>query len=366
MQELQELHKNMRMGVAPRQRVCYGNTTMQEMIVNGRAVALTAGVTVHEAARAAGIGIPVLCHRDGLHPSGGCGACTVEDAATGRLLPACATRADAAMRIETASPRALAHRKAALELLLSNHPADCEAPCQMACPARLPVPEMLRLIAAAKWGEAAALAQRHPVSCPAAPCEKACRRKPLGGAVAICAVHRLLAGAPPAPPQPPPAPPPKIPFRSRMTGLADDTLLALAHEKGPRTELADGEAFTREHARTEAARCLQCGCRKAGDCRLRELCADAGAKQSAFAGGHSAIVRERDGRGFAFDSSRCVLCGICVRVAQQAGASIAPAFRGRGFDARIAPPLGRAWHDIPAEVLATCATSCPTGAMSSN
>jgi len=151
-------------------------------------------MTVFDAAKAAGIEIPTLCHREGLHPTGGCGVCTVEDTATGRLLPACASRADDAMRIGTATERARAHRKAALELLLSNHPADCEAPCQMACPSGLPVPEMLRLAAAGRWDDAAALARQHPVVCGNTPCEKVCRRKPLGGAVAICAVHRLLAG----------------------------------------------------------------------------------------------------------------------------------------------------------------------------
>ena len=337
---------------------------MQQMTINGTTVTLAPGMTVHEAALSVGINIPTLCHRHGLHPSGGCGVCTVEDAAAGRLLPACASRADAAMRIETDSERVRAHRKAALELLLSNHPADCEAPCQMACPSHLPVPEMMRLIANARWEEAKTLTRRHPVSCGQGPCEKACRRKPLGGAVTICAIHRLLAGKHDAgvPPPPRPAHSGKV-FRSRMTGLPEETLLSLAQEKGPRTERAADAPFTRQHAQTEAARCLQCGCRKPDDCRLRTLCAEAGAKQATFAGGHSAVVRDADGRGFLFDTSRCVLCGICVRTAQTMDASVAPTFRGRGFNAQVAPPLGRTWRDVAPEVLAACATACPTGAM---
>ena len=340
---------------------------MSRMTINGITVSAAAGMTVCDAARSAGITIPTLCHREGLHPTGGCGVCTVEDTATGRLLPSCAFRADDAMRIETGTERVLAHRKAVLELLLSNHPADCEAPCQMACPSSLPVPEMMRLIADAKWDAAEALARQYPVSCGHAPCEKVCRRKPLGGAVSICAVHRVAHGVPAMPepnqaPHPRHAPPPAR-FRSRMTGLPDDALLALAREKGARVELAEGAAFTRRHAEYESARCLQCGCRKPDNCRLRDRCAEVGAKQAAFAGERSAIAREGDGRGFAFDSSRCVLCGICVRAASAMGASVAPAFRGRGFDAQIAPPLGRAWGDIAPEVLAACAASCPTGAM---
>ena len=337
---------------------------MQQMIINGRAVQVADHLTVYEAAQAAGIDIPVLCHRDGLHPSGGCGVCTVEDLATGRLLPSCASRADAAMRIETDTERVRAQRRIALELLLSNHPADCEAPCQMACPSGLPVPEMMRLVADGQWEAAETRARQYPITCEQPLCEKACRRKPLGGAVAICAIHRLLAGGTQTATVTGTKSlhTDKVRFRSRMT-LPDEALLALAREKGARTEWTEGEAFTSHHAQYEGARCLQCGCLKPGNCRLRDLCAATGARQAAFAGERSAIVRDHDGRGFAFDSSRCVLCGICVRTAATMKASIAPTFQGRGFGAQITPPLGRTWGDVAPDVLATCAAACPTGAM---
>ena len=334
------------------------------MTIDGIAVAIDGAVTVYEAARRVAIQIPVLCHRADLHPTGGCGVCTVEDAATGRLLPACATPASESMAILTASPDALQARRDALELLLSNHPADCEAPCQMACPSGLPVPRLLEAVAAGRWAEAERLARIYPVTCGnAAPCEKACRRRALGGPVAICALHRWLAGIPD--PQPPAArpPAPRRRFRARMTGLSEETLLTFCAETGTRRfEGIDPAAMTRAHAAYEAARCLQCGCRKPNDCLLRELCTEAGARQSAFAGAHGSTARERSDR-FCFDAARCVLCGICVRTAGQLNASIAPAFHGRGFAARIAPPLGRVWSDIPAEILAACAAACPTGAM---
>ena len=53
----------------------------------------------------------------------------------------------------------------------------------------------------------------------------------------------------------------------------------------------------------------------------------------------------------------------CVRTGERLGASLAPAFHGRGFDAQIGPPLGRTWDDVPVEVQAACAAACPTGAM---
>ena len=332
------------------------------MTIDGITAPTDGALTVYEAALKVGVRVPTLCHREGIHPAGGCGACTVEDVASGRLLPSCATRAEAHMTILSGSPAALQARRDALELLLSNHPADCEAPCQMACPSGLPAPLFLEAIVENRWDDAAAMARRHPFSCAdAAPCEKACRRKPFGGAVAVCALHRWLA-APPSVTAGSARPPARHRFRSRMTGLAGETLLSFCAESGDRRLESDVREVTREAAAYEASRCFQCGCRKADNCRLRECCAENGVKQSAFAGNFGTIVRERAGC-FRFDSSRCILCGLCVRTARQMGEEIAPAFHGRGFAARIAPPLGRAWDDMPVPVLTACAAACPTGAM---
>ena len=333
------------------------------MTIDGQQVELKEGMTVYEAARQAGINLPVLCHRDGLTPTGGCGICTVEEVTSGRLLRACATRAEASMVIATGSEAAVAFRRTALELLLSNHPADCEAPCQLACPSGLPAQELMEQILAGNWEGARVLARHYPFACAsAAPCEKACRRKPLGGAVAICALHRWLAEG--ADPQEEGKGKRTLPrFRSRMRGLTEEALLALCAEKGERRLAAEATGVTREAALYEAARCMRCGCRKPDDCRLRELCASADAKQESFAGEPRPILRQRSRNGFRFDSSRCVLCGLCVRTAQKAGASLAPAFHGRGFEAQIGPPHGRTWDDIPEAVLARVAAVCPTGAM---
>ncbi|MDD4102035.1 MAG: 2Fe-2S iron-sulfur cluster-binding protein [Kiritimatiellae bacterium] len=337
------------------------------MTVDGLPVVLEKGMTVYDAARQAGVDIPVLCHRDGLHPAGGCGVCTVEDKASARLLPACVTRAEHEMVIETGTDCAVAARKDALELLLSDHLADCEPPCEIACPSGLPIMRMLRDLAEGRVQEAAALARQYPCVCgPEALCEKACRRKALGGAVAIRALHLVLAGDVLAG-QPDSVTanrrePPR--FRSWMTGLNETMLPLLCHEIGPR-QFCDDAPFVEISSPAvsyEARRCMQCGCLKPNDCRLRELCAQVDARQRTFKGASRAVIR-RHSRGFRFDSARCVLCGICVRYAQQVGASIAPAFHGRGFNEFIGPPLGRTWDDVPEEILSACAAACPTGAM---
>ena len=67
--------------------------------------------------------------------------------------------------------------------------------------------------------------------------------------------------------------------------------------------------------------------------------------------------------GVVVEPAKCILCGICVRLAETMDRGIGPAFHGRGFDMRIGPPLGREWTDIPPKTLLACADACPTGAL---
>jgi NADPH-dependent glutamate synthase beta subunit-like oxidoreductase len=90
-------------------------------------------------------------------------------------------------------------RKDALELLMSDHVGDCEAPCRVACPAFMDIPLMNRLIAEGKFSEALKIVKEEialPLIlgyvCPA-PCEKVCRRAPIDEAVSICQLKKFVA-----------------------------------------------------------------------------------------------------------------------------------------------------------------------------
>ena len=52
------------------------------------------------------------------------------------------------MQVESECEEVREARKAALELLLSDHVGDCVGPCQMGCPAHMNIPQMIRQIAA--------------------------------------------------------------------------------------------------------------------------------------------------------------------------------------------------------------------------
>ena len=162
-------------------------------------VTVSEGTTLMEAASLAGIAIPALCHLEGLkhHPS--CMVCAVKDTGRDRILPSCSYPAEEGMQILTHSPELREFRREALELLLSDHVGDCDAPCQRACPAHMDIPAMNRFIAEGRFDEALqkvretiALPLILSYICPA-PCEKACHRGTIDQAVSICLLKRSTA-----------------------------------------------------------------------------------------------------------------------------------------------------------------------------
>jgi NADPH-dependent glutamate synthase beta subunit-like oxidoreductase len=152
-----------------------------------------------EAARRPGIDIPALCYRDGYDYFTSCMMCTVKDKKSGRTLPACSARAADGMEIETQSDDLHAFRKSTLELLLSEHVGDCEAPCQRLCGVHNEVPQIIRDIQAGQM-ETAIAHLRRDMALPGvlerlchAPCEKGCRRGLVDESVSIRALMRHAA-----------------------------------------------------------------------------------------------------------------------------------------------------------------------------
>ncbi len=292
------------------------------MLINGQRVVPLEGESVLDVAARVGVAVPVLCSVPEVHAEGGCGVCSVWDEGSKRLLPACAAVARTGLEIVTDSEVVQQARKRAVELLLSDHSADCMAPCERVCPNRFAVQRLLRV------GCPVELRAQCDV-CPA-PCERACRNK--------LRIRELLKELP-----------------------ADDAVEGLAVRYGGSFFSVASRAAVAE-LKADARGCLQCGCGKPLDCRLREAAEVTGAKQH-HGGRARGVVRERARCGFGFDSSRCVLCGLCVKRAAQADDACGVAFVGRGFDMRVGLPVGRSWDDVAVDCLRDCAAVCPTGAM---
>ena len=92
--------------------------------IDGREIAARPGATILEAALAADIYIPHLCHHPDLKPVGVCRLCLVEVEGRGQLL-ACRTPAEQGLVVRTDNPSIDTARRITLELLVINHHGQC-------------------------------------------------------------------------------------------------------------------------------------------------------------------------------------------------------------------------------------------------
>ena len=99
---------------------------MVGLSIDGRHVEVSEDSSVLQAAAAAGIEVPTLCHHPAVGASGSCRICLVEEEKSGRLLTACDNRVREGMSVLTASERVRDARRTALELIFSAHPLHCE------------------------------------------------------------------------------------------------------------------------------------------------------------------------------------------------------------------------------------------------
>jgi len=152
------------------------------IILNGEIVRGNAGETILALANRLSVEIPTLCNDPRLEPYSSCYICVVEIEGMRNLQPACSTTITEGMRISTNSERVRNSRKMALELLVSNHYADCIAPCRETCPAGVDVQGYISLISKGMHREAVEIIKETnplPAICGRVcvrPCEVACRR----------------------------------------------------------------------------------------------------------------------------------------------------------------------------------------------
>lgn len=152
------------------------------IILNGKILKGKPGETILELAHRHGIQIPTLCHDPRLEPYTSCYLCVVEIEGFRGLQPSCSTRISEGMKITTENDRIRNARRTALNLLVSNHYADCIGPCKETCPAGVDVQGYISLIEKGMYHEAVALIKETnplPAICGRVcvrPCEVACRR----------------------------------------------------------------------------------------------------------------------------------------------------------------------------------------------
>jgi NADH-quinone oxidoreductase subunit G len=93
--------------------------------INRVSVEVPEGTTILEAARKAGFTIPTLCRHPDLKPEGSCGICVVEVEGFPTLKRACMTNLERNWKVSTNTARVREARKELLDMILSNHDAEC-------------------------------------------------------------------------------------------------------------------------------------------------------------------------------------------------------------------------------------------------
>ncbi|MDR2499093.1 MAG: (2Fe-2S)-binding protein [Tannerellaceae bacterium] len=317
------------------------------ILINDTAVIAGENETLIEAARRAGVDIPSLCYARGAVHKSSCMICAVKDCRTGQIIPACTTIPSEGMQIDTRCEEVILSRTLSLELLLSDHRADCEAPCSIVCPHGLDVERMLAFYDEDKTEQAhQTIAAAFPLpeikcnSCKA-PCEKACRRGSIDKHVAIRSIiaeicSRSDSAKPSANGTDLPAPA-KSQFLSRLGRFTEAERIRI------KESLAGG------------SRCLHCACGGRNGCKLRLYAGQMGIKRSRYdaASASQVMIRQKIADKLWFEPAKCIKCGLCVY-----NSTNGFTFKGRGFVMQIVLP-----EENRQNVDRSFAQLCPSGAI---
>ena len=302
--------------------------------------------TLMELARRKGLNIPSLCSAEGAVHKASCMVCVVKNQANGQIIPSCTTYPVEGMHIETESEEVRNARMLSLELLLSDHRADCEAPCSLVCPKGLDVEQVLCFYDSTRYMDAYDLISEAfilpEIGCDTckAPCEKACRRGTVDAAVTIRVIihevvemfgHTMR----------------NVENRNRKT---DKNLF--------QSRIGRFTASEKERLKTETttpSRCLHCACEGRESCKLRRLATSAGIKRPRYATSSTFPLMNKQHiiSNLRFEQAKCIKCGLCVYNSRNGFT-----FKDRGFGMQVVLPEENAGH-----VNETLAELCPTGAL---
>ena len=317
-----------------------------QITINDTSIEVLNGETLIETARRTGCNIPSLCYVKGAKHQSSCMVCAVKNCNTGQIIPSCTTFPTEGMQIDTESEEVQTVRTLSLELLLSDHRADCEAPCSMVCPRGLDIERMLNLYDMGRLEEAhvliAAVFALPELGCNncKAPCEKVCRRGTVDKAVSIREMIRELTG--------------KYETVSAKTkNVAHKANKELFQSRLGRFTTLEKE-WLKENVAT-ASGCLHCACAGSVGCKLRQYATAAGIRRSRYEASSAlpAMRKERVTGKMWFEPAKCIRCGLCVYNSDNGFT-----FRDRGFGMQVVIP-----DESRANVGEELAEWCPTGAL---
>ncbi len=145
-----------------------------------------------------------------------------------------------------------------------------------------------------------------------------------------------------------------------------DEIAALMVDASPASRVAPKDhatGLTDEEARTEARRCLHCDCRGLEACKLRRYAEKYGAHARRYRGERRSAERITTHPELVFEPGKCILCGLCVQIAEQLREPLGLTQVGRGFEVRVAVPFDGSLAEALKAAARRCVEACPTSAL---
>ena len=308
--------------------------------VNNQPFEVSGNKPLIEELRAAGIEVSSLCYAGGHVHHASCMVCMVKDVRTGQMLPSCSTMPREGMEIDTDSPEVKELPRMSLELLLSDHRADCEAPCTLVCPKGIDAAQVIWYYDNGMKAQAKALLQGRDCSdCAKTPCMKACRRGTVDSCVDISGIINSLAADDSIP-------------AATATSMSDTRKETFNSRMG---RFTDKEKEQMKLQYVQPSRCLHCACNGRDKCRLRRFSTEAGIKATRY-GVSSELPFKQETQvtgNLWFDPAKCIRCGLCVY-----NTTDGFTFRYRGYRMQVIIP-DESRNNVTQEI----AGLCPTGAL---
>ncbi len=121
--------------------------------------------------------------------------------------------------------------------------------------------------------------------------------------------------------------------------------------------------FTREEAKKEASRCLECGCMSVYSCELLPLMRDYDALAMKLSGKTRQYPKDKSHPFIVRDNNKCILCGQCVRACREISGTENLGLFGRGFGTLPVSAFDLPLNESKCVSCGACVNVCPTGAL---
>ena len=121
--------------------------------------------------------------------------------------------------------------------------------------------------------------------------------------------------------------------------------------------------FTEEEAQAEASRCLECGCREYYKCKLLNVAQRYDIDPSRFKGEMPQKYSHDKNAFIERNTSKCILCGLCVRSCREVMDIHAIGLMGRGFKTDVSPAFSLPLDQTKCNNCGLCVQLCPTGSL---